>query len=140
MVLSGLLVAFVLNNGGLSPYLCDENNNDFDKFQQYESDSDTFPHCRRNVSSGLKKAIYNQYGIVDHSRYCIDHGISLFAGGNNEQENLWPNLKDDNGQCEKQGLETELLFKLQNGQISTSEAQVILSEYVEKRKQELYGN
>lgn len=140
MVLSSLLVfAFTFVSSDLSPYLCSDNNIDFDNFRSYPADNQQFAHCKRNVSSSVKAKIYEEYGIADHSAYCVDHALSLFAGGNNEMDNLWPNLKDSNGQCEKQGLETEVLSKLQKGEITTNEAQNLLINYVSQRKQELYS-
>lgn len=136
MIFPGLLVAFFLN---LSPYLCSESNSDFDANRQFPSDTIEFAHCQRKVSSGTKKQIYKDYGIKDTYNYCIDHGISLFAGGNNEKENLWPNLKDSTGQCEKEGLETKILAQLEHGELTTEQAQQILFNYVVQRKQELFG-
>ena len=132
-----LAVAFFVS---LSPYLCDVNNTHFDAYRQYPLDEEQFAHCQRKVSTGTKNAVYKRYGITDRSSYCIDHAISLFAGGNNELENLWPNLKDEGGQCEKQGLETELLSGLEHGTITTEEVQQKLFEYVVQRKQELFGD
>lgn len=56
------------------------------------------PYCERNVSSGRKRQIideYNQklgYSIVRSGRdqYKIDHFIPLCAGGSNNDDNLWP--------------------------------------------------
>lgn len=136
MMIPSLLAAIVLN----SSVFCDTSNKDFDGYRQNPADTEQFAHCKRKVSISTKNKIYENYGITgDHSMYCIDHGISLFAGGSNDIDNLWPNLKDDNGQCEKQGLETEVLTKLTEGEITTNEAQEILSDYVTKRKQELFG-
>jgi hypothetical protein len=137
MIIPSLLAAMVLNGS----VFCESTNKDFDGYRQNTADTETFPHCKRNVSSNTKTKVYKNYGIIgDHSAYCIDHGVSLFAGGSNNIDNLWPNLKDENGQCEKQGLETEVESKLKNGDITTKEAQDILMDYVTKRKQELFGN
>jgi hypothetical protein len=135
-MISGMLVAFFMS---LSPYLCTEANTHFDANRQYPADTTQFAHCQRDVSTGTKKRIYKDYGITDTYNYCIDHGISLFAGGNNEIANLWPNLKDEGGNCEKQGLETEILAKLEHGEMTTEEAQQELFNYVVQRKQELFG-
>jgi hypothetical protein len=141
MHLSALLVTLVLgsSNGGIAATLCDENNSDFDGYRQFPSDTQSFAHCTRDVSARTKKRIYADYGITNTKLYCIDHGVSLFAGGNNSQDNLWPNLKDENGQCQKQGLETRIESELKEGQITTVEAQEMLFDYMERRKQELYG-
>lgn len=47
----------------------------------------------RNVSVGLKKKVFAQYGIeypVPFGSYEVDHLIPLALGGNNNIANLWP--------------------------------------------------
>jgi hypothetical protein len=59
------------------------------------------PYCRRDVSSGLKRAViaeYNEkdgYNITPEERgdFKIDHLIPLCMGGANEEDNLWPQHK-----------------------------------------------
>lgn len=70
----------------------------------------------RNVSSGLKQKIYNEYntepnkGICGGSEGCeVDHIIPLTIGGSNDKENLW--VQPFNGQLnahDKDQLEVRL--------------------------------
>jgi hypothetical protein len=81
----------------------------------------------RNVPSGLKHQVYNEYGIPTHKPgdYEIDHLISLELGGSNSVRNLWPesfksmplnaHVKDD--------VENKLHEMICNGQIGVSQAQ-----------------
>jgi hypothetical protein len=135
-----LLILAFLPLTAFGNVLCTINDTDYSSSKQYKMDLVPFAVCKRDVTTAQKTKVYKTYGITDHANYCIDHGISLFVGGSNSvTENLWPNLKDDDGQCGKQGLEKELLYKLQNGEISTSDARRAMSDYVAKRKRELYG-
>jgi len=67
---------------------CSITNPDFDEFR-YEIQ---IPHCKRNVSTRLKKELYKEYNIPyeEHSHYTIDHIIPLSLGGDNSKANLWP--------------------------------------------------
>jgi hypothetical protein len=134
-----ILLLLLMSTAAFANPICSPTNKDFAGYFNYPADTGTYSKCTRNVTSATKAKVYKQYGIVDHSNYCIDHGVSLFAGGSNEIDNLWPNLKDGNGQCEKQGLETEIYASLKKGIITTPQAQKRLYEYVEMRKRELYG-
>ena len=60
--------------------------------------AEQIPYCERDVSSQLKKEIFenyrNQLGFKldpnTRSSYKIDHFFPLCAGGSNEEANLWP--------------------------------------------------
>lgn len=59
------------------------------------------PYCNRNVDSGLKNDIIDNYDRqfgykirqTGRGQFKIDHLIPLCAGGSNEEENLWPQHK-----------------------------------------------
>jgi hypothetical protein len=67
---------------------CEKRDSDFKEFRHKEK----IPVCDRNVSDGLKKKVFFDYGIPENeqSTYTIDHRIPLFLGGSNHQDNLWP--------------------------------------------------
>lgn len=71
--------------------LCNRQNPDYagDRYPEH------IAYCRRNVDSGLKKALYDAYAVPEQcrSRYTIDHLIPLSIGGDNSPENLWPEHK-----------------------------------------------
>ena len=56
------------------------------------------PYCQRNVSSGRKRQIIEDYNEKlgyhiersDRQQFKIDHLIPLCAGGSNDDSNLWP--------------------------------------------------
>lgn len=120
-------------------YFCSTPDKDYNGNIQYRADTEGVAHCKRNVTAATKTKIYKMYGITDRTNYCIDHGVSLFAGGNNNIDNLWPNLKDMDGQCGKEGLEKSVYMDLKNGIISTKRAQQLLIDYVANRKRDLYN-
>ena len=60
--------------------------------------AERIPYCERNVSSGRKRQIIEDYNTRlgfdirsgDRSQFKIDHLIPLCAGGSNDEQNLWP--------------------------------------------------
>lgn len=60
--------------------------------------AERIPYCERNVSSGRKRQIIEDYNKQlgfdirsgDRSQFKIDHLIPLCAGGSNDDDNLWP--------------------------------------------------
>ncbi len=80
----------------------------------------------RNVPDTEKKAVYEAYGIITHSKgqYEIDHFISLELGGSNDQSNLWPESATPvPGFHQKDKLENYLHQQVCAGKLSLSEAQ-----------------
>lgn len=105
-------------NPDLTPgSLCTDQDRDFDGYRYEEQ----IAHCRRNVSSSLKKRVYVAYGIpaADRSGYEVDHRISLFAGGDNSFANLWP-LPDEDAR-RKAGVEEQLYLQLRASEITQGE-------------------
>ena len=68
--------------------MCSRSDPDFDELRYLER----IPHCKRNVSSATKRAVYASYGLGYNpdKAYTIDHLISLSMGGSNRASNLWP--------------------------------------------------
>ncbi len=110
----------------LSPsHKCNRRNPDYleDRYKE------RIPYCFRNVSTTLKKEIYNLYNIPEkcRHRYTVDHIIPLALGGDNSVANLWPEHKKV--KATRPDLEMELYTALKNGQIKQKEAiQIILTE------------
>ncbi len=105
-------------NPDLTPgSLCTDQDRDFDGYRYDEQ----IAHCRRNVSTSLKKRVYVAYGIPaeDRAGYEVDHRISLFAGGDNSIANLWP-LPDEDAR-RKAGVEEQLYLQLRAGDITQAE-------------------
>ena len=71
--------------------LCSKEDKDFKEVRYNEQ----IPVCKRNVSPSLKDKIYAKYQVKPEERdqYTIDHKISLFVGGSNKEDNLWPQPK-----------------------------------------------
>lgn len=53
------------------------------------------PICKRNVSTATKNKVFAAYGVPEEEKilYVIDHKMSLFLGGTNDIDNLWPQQK-----------------------------------------------
>lgn len=98
--------------------LCTEDDPDFDGYRYAER----VPHCRRDVSTGLKRSVAASYGISDRERqnYQIDHLIPLALGGSNARANLWPVVRDEAQR--KAEVEQRLYDQLASGQISQADA------------------
>ena len=109
--------------------LCDRGNPDYTEDRYDEQ----IPYCERNVSSSLKKEIYELYEIPSNcrSRYTIDHIIPLSLGGDNSPENLWPEHK--NIKATRPQLELNLYHSLRDGKITQKQAiQTILKNKFKK--------
>ena len=81
----------------------------------------------RNVSTSLKKKVYQEYGIAyppPFGSYEADHFIPLTLGGSNDIANLFPeSAQPTPGFHEKDLVENYLHLKVCSGDISLSSAQ-----------------
>jgi len=102
--------------------LCNKQNPD------YETDRYTqkIPYCRRNVESDLKRKLYDLYKIPEHcrNRYTIDHIIPLSIGGDNSEQNLWP--EHHNVKQTRPYLEEEVFSDVRDGNMTQAEAVEII--------------
>lgn len=89
---------------------------------------DNMPYCERNVSTQLKRRIYEQYSIPENCRreYTIDHFVPLAMGGSNAPENLWPEHK--NVKATRQNLEQDVYTELSHDRISQKEAVEVITQ------------
>lgn len=104
--------------------LCDTRDSDFKEYRYEER----IPYCERNVTSSRKKDIYRDYNVSLKKKYnyTIDHFIPLSLGGNNSDENLWPEhikIKEL-----RKNLELETYLDLRDGRITQEEAINIIVE------------
>lgn len=78
------------------------------------------PVCKRNVTSATKNKVYKMYSVVDSEKvlYTIDHKISLFLGGSNHVDNLWPQLRSNSSAQ----LENQTFILLNGGKITHKKA------------------
>lgn len=84
----------------------------------------------RNVSTGLKKKVYFEYGVETRGKgeYEVDHFISLALGGSNDITNLWPESAEPwPGFHEKDKVENYLYALMCSGVISLTESQMLVS-------------
>ncbi len=84
----------------------------------------------RNVSTQLKKQVYEEYGIASHQpgEFEVDHYISLELGGSNDISNLWPEPASPKpGFHEKDEVENYLHDQVCAGKMSLQDAQSIIS-------------
>jgi hypothetical protein len=122
ILLSLLLTPPYAPDGGMTPgTYCTPNSVDFHEYRYQER----IPYCRRNVSSATKQRVYDAYGIPSRSRgsaggYTIDHLIPLSIGGDNSEDNLWP--EHESVKATRQNLELDLYNKLKAGEITQDEA------------------
>ena len=97
--------------------LCSANDPNFDGLRYPEQ----IPHCVRNVSTQQKADVKAHFGISksDAKRYAIDHRISLWAGGANDECNLVPidAAKHEN----KNVMEARLRAQLEAGEITQAD-------------------
>ncbi len=106
-------------NGKVTPGgVCTASDPDFTEYRYPER----IPYCDRQVSSSLKKHVYELYRIAEKDRkdYTIDHLIPLSLGGNNRKPNLWPEHREVKALRPK--LEYELYVKLRSGSLSQEDA------------------
>lgn len=94
--------------------LCSATDPNFDGLRYPEQ----IPHCVRNVSTQTKAIIKTRFGIPqsDAKRYAIDHRISLWAGGSNDECNLVP--IDAVKHEDKNIMEARLRAQLEAGEIT----------------------
>lgn len=94
----------------------------------------------RNVPESEKKEVFKLYGVPysEHSRFEIDHEISLELGGSNEIENLWPeHYAEPNGAHDKDKLENRLHWNVCHGKMSLKDAQeAVTHNWMEQFKKE----
>ena len=90
----------------------------------------------RDVSSGLKKRVYKEYGMEPYKGQCsgeegcqVDHLIPVYVGGSNDITNLWPQPYE--GQPWNARMKDRLEVKLHNlvcdGTLSLQQAQQEIS-------------
>jgi hypothetical protein len=98
--------------------LCTRRDRDFTEFRYRER----IPYCERNVPSEQKAHIYDVYNVAENKRerYTIDHLIPLSLGGNNADENLWPEHKQI--KALRRNLEMETYVLLDRGEITQAQA------------------
>ena len=103
---------------------CSEDDKDFYEHRYKEK----MPYCDRNVAQWLKNRVYKAYTIPEkcRHRYTVDHLVPLSLGGNNAQENLWPEhvlVKRT-----RQQLELDLYKAVERNEMSSQDAVQILLE------------
>lgn len=120
-------------NKGVTPgELCKTSDPDFLEYRY----PGRVAYCERNVSSSLKKKIYEQYAIPESERkdYTIDHLIPLSLGGDNRRLNLWPEHKAV--KALRPNLEYEIYLELRAGDISHHDAveEILWAKFHPKRE------
>ncbi len=103
---------------------CSQQDKDFFELRYNEK----MPYCDRNVDQWKKNRIYKAYTIPAdcRHRYTVDHLVPLSLGGNNAEENLWPEhvlVKRT-----RQQLEQDLYEAVQRNELKSHEAVQILLE------------
>jgi hypothetical protein len=98
--------------------VCSASDPDFERLRYQEQ----IPFCKRKVSGGLKKHVYQKYRVPEHCRgeYTIDHFIPLSIGGTNRADNLWPEHKSI--KALRRNLEWEIYKKMDQGTITQQKA------------------
>ena len=104
--------------------LCDTRDPDFKEYRYQER----IPYCERNVTSQRKNQIYREYDVPLKKKhnYTIDHFIPLSLGGDNSDENLWPEHKKIKEL--RKNLEHDTFQDLRDGYINQDEAIEIIIE------------
>lgn len=97
---------------------CSDTDKDFTEYRYAEK----IPYCTRNVKTNLKKKLYAIYKVPSkcENRYTIDHLVPLALGGNNSQDNLWPEhllVK-----ATRQMMEEDLYQKVSKGLMKVNDA------------------
>lgn len=111
--------------------LCYAGNPDFVGYRYAEK----IPYCERNVPSMQKERIYNLYRIPKEcrSRFTVDHFIPLSIGGDNSDDNLWPEHKLV--KATRPDLEQQLYAAISKGQITQKRAiELIVKEKTTVRR------
>lgn len=75
--------------------------------------------CFRNVSTETRQEVFHLYNIPWSKRdaYTVDHYMSLFAGGSNNIDNLWPQHKSISTAKD----ENELFHEINDGYLTLEE-------------------
>lgn len=110
--------------------LCNIGSPDFSGYRYVEG----IPYCERNVPWMQKERIYNLYKIPKECRhrYTVDHFIPLAIGGDNSDENLWPEHKLV--KATRPHLEQQLYLAISKGQITQKKAiELIVREKTDVR-------
>ncbi len=104
--------------------LCSEEDPDFDHYRYAEQ----IPYCKRKVSYTRRQKIYDDYEIPTQCRhlYTIDHLIPLALGGNNSDQNLWP--EHVGIKRTRVRLETQLYHAMRRGEMTQDEAVLLILE------------
>ena len=104
--------------------LCDTRDPDFKEYRYKER----IPYCERDVTTSRKNQIYRNYNVSLKKKhnYTIDHFIPLSIGGDNSDENLWPEHKDIKKL--RQTLELEVYEAVRDGNMTQDEAIDIIVE------------
>lgn len=93
---------------------------------------DHYTKTVRSVPLKIAKQVFTLYGIpyAQHSKYEVDHLISLELGGSNDPKNLWPQKYCTKSDCfgarEKDVVETNLHMRICAGRIGVADAQHII--------------
>ncbi len=88
-------------------------------------------YCKRNVSFETKVKIGAWYGVTpdNFKEYEFDHYIPLSIGGSDNDDNLWPQLRDANNALNKDKLEYDLFIEISNGSISQIKAEEAIKNW-----------
>lgn len=103
---------------------CDTKDKDFKEYRYPEK----MVYCERSVSKSVKTRIYAAYNVplkCKH-RYTVDHFVPLALGGNNSDQNLWP--EHVLVKATRQKLEQELYEQVSKGEMKSEDAVQILME------------
>jgi hypothetical protein len=104
--------------------LCSQRDADFAGYRYGQR----IAYCERNVSGSTKQRIFNKYGIPLSCKhlYTIDHFYPLSIGGNNTEENLWPEHRSV--KALRPHLETEVYEAVRSGQMKQAQALAIIED------------
>ncbi|MCB0340927.1 MAG: HNH endonuclease [Pseudobdellovibrionaceae bacterium] len=104
--------------------ICSKADPDYERLRY----SQKIAYCRRNVSTSVKTKIYQTYDVNLKCRhnFTIDHFIPLSIGGNNSDENLWPEHKAIKEL--RLQLEQEVFEAVREGRMTQDEAIDIIIE------------
>lgn len=123
-----LLAALVLPNPALTPGVINPHvNKSMVCVKGYTAGKDV-----RHVTLKTKKEVFKRYNIPwsDHSKYEVDHFISLELGGANDINNLWPEPYYGEWTARKKDVvETGLHRQICKGQITLKDAQTIIRDW-----------